>query len=65
MMDTHDPAHPASLPSDVSSAFDLLARGVQRQLWRMGWTELRPIQVHAIRVVTQSDADMVIAAETA
>ncbi len=65
MTDTNDSAQPASPSSDVARAFDLLARGVQRQLWRMGWTELRPIQVHAIRAITQSDADVVIAAETA
>ncbi|MCO6439370.1 MAG: DEAD/DEAH box helicase [Phycisphaerae bacterium] len=65
MTDTNDFSQPASPSSDVSSAFELLARGVQRQLWRMGWTELRPIQVHAIRAITQSDADVVIAAETA
>lgn len=65
MTDTNDPAQQASPSSDVSHAFDLLARGVQRQLWRMGWKELRPIQVQAIRAITQSDADVVIAAETA
>lgn len=65
MTNTNDPAQPASASSDVSSAFDLLNRGVQRQLWRMGWTELRPIQIHAIRAITQSNTDVVIAAETA
>lgn len=49
----------------VGKAFDLLARGVQRQLWRMGWTELRPIQVETIRTIMLTDADVVIASETA
>lgn len=54
------------LPAGTSAdAFSLLAPGVQRQLWRMGWTQLRPIQVEAIRIITQSEHHCVIAAETA
>lgn len=51
--------------SKVAEAFSLLAPGVQRQLWRMGWTQLRPIQVDAIRTVMQTDHHCVITAETA
>lgn len=62
------PDHPGtpdeSAPS-VEQAFSLLATGVQRQLWRMSWTHLRPIQVEAIRTITESDRHCVIAAETA
>src|SRR3989304_1916356 len=49
----------------VTEAVSLLAPGVQRQLWRMGWTQLRGIQVDAIRTVTQTDRHCIIAAETA
>lgn len=52
-------------PLDVGGAFALLAPGVQQQLWRMGWTHLRPIQVDAIRHVICTDGHCVIAAETA
>lgn len=65
MTNTNDSVQPSSPTNEVDSAFNLLARGVQRQLWRMGWTELRPIQVHAIREIIQSDVDVVIAAQTA
>jgi ATP-dependent Lhr-like helicase len=51
--------------SASDSAFALLDEGLQRQLWRMRWDSLRPIQVDAIRAVLETDADIVIAAETA
>lgn len=63
--DNAQSAADASAQEAVAKAFDLLARGVQRQLWRMGWTELRPIQVDAIRTIMLTGADMVIASETA
>lgn len=47
------------------AAFDLLAAPIQHCLWRMGWTELRPIQSEAIRAVLQSDNDLIISAATA
>lgn len=48
------------------AAFDLLCGPIQEVLVRrMGWTELRPIQVDAIKVVLQSDVDLIIAAATA
>lgn len=59
------PETPDKSAAAVAEAFSLLAAGVQRQLWRMGWTQLRPIQVDAIRTLTQTDRHCVIAAETA
>ncbi len=55
----------AAPQSDSSSAFALLAEGMQRQLYRMGWTRLRPIQARAIRTYLQTDAHVLITAETA
>jgi len=52
-------------PSRNASAFDLLAEGIQRQLYGMGWRELREIQASAIRVILQTDQDLLIMAETA
>src|SRR5882762_36285 len=51
--------------SESASAFDLLAEGLQRQLYRMRWAALRPIQSTAIRAFVKSDADLLIMAETA
>ena len=51
--------------ADVAGAFSLLAPGVQEQLWKMNWKELRPIQVEAIRLVLTTDRPVVISAETA
>lgn len=47
------------------SSFDLLAAPIQRALWNMGWTALRPIQEQAIPIVLQSDRDLIISARTA
>lgn len=52
-------------PDAEPHAFTLLAEGVQRQLYSMGWRELRAIQAKAIRAYTQSDHDLLIVAETA
>jgi ATP-dependent Lhr-like helicase len=49
----------------AAAAFDLLATPIQQSLWRMGWTELRPIQSDAIRAVLQTDSDLIISAATA
>jgi ATP-dependent helicase Lhr and Lhr-like helicase len=46
-------------------AFDMLARGVQRCLWDLGWQELRPIQIDTIRAMNTSHDDLIIMAETA
>ncbi len=51
------------MPAD--NAFDLLHRGVQRQLWAMAWTELRPLQTDAIRRILCGDGHLVLAAATA
>jgi ATP-dependent Lhr-like helicase len=56
---------PPPPPPDSGSAFELLAEGVQRQLYRMRWTSLRPVQVEAIRTYFGSSGDMLIMAETA
>lgn len=50
---------------DQTPAFDLLHEGVRRQLWRMGWTHLRPLQVGAIRAVVQTDDHLILSAATA
>lgn len=57
------PLNPPS-PSGVP-AFDLLAPGVQRQLYAMGWPSLRPIQADAIRAFSGTGNDLLIMAETA
>lgn len=49
----------------VRDAFSLLAPGIQRQLWRMGWTQLRPIQVDAIHAILGAEQDLLIPADTA
>lgn len=48
-----------------AAAFDLLARGLQRQLYALKWPSLRPIQVDAIRRFATTDDDLLIMAETA
>lgn len=52
-------------PQDTHGAFDLLAQGLQRQLYAMKWPSLRPIQVAAIRTYLQTDRHLLIMAETA
>ena len=47
------------------NAFDLLSPPIQECLWRMGWTELRPIQSRAIQAVLRSDNDLIVSARTA
>lgn len=49
----------------MTTAFELLHRNVQRKLWDMGWTELRPIQDLAIRHLLHAGGDCVIASPTA
>jgi len=51
--------------SDSHTAFDRLHVGVQRQLWRMGWAELRPLQVQTIHAVVGTDRNVVLSAATA
>ena len=47
------------------TAFELLEKPIQRALWDMRWSNLRPIQVDAIHKVTQSHDDLIISARTA
>jgi ATP-dependent Lhr-like helicase len=45
--------------------YDRLAPFIQEYLYQQGWTELRPVQVDACRVVFDTDAHLLIAAGTA
>src|SRR5689334_13297776 len=56
---------PTAGAAAVASAFAMLHPGVQRQLWRMGWTQLRQLQVDAIRLITTTATPLVLAAATA
>lgn len=46
-------------------AFNLLHPKLQEKLYKMGWTELRPIQVNAINEIFNSDKNLIISANTA
>jgi ATP-dependent Lhr-like helicase len=48
-----------------ASAFELLHPLLQQELYRMRWTQLRPIQVEAIREILQGDRHLLISAATA
>ncbi len=50
---------------DQTTAFNLLHPGVQRQLWNMKWTTLRPLQVAAIHEILSSDRHSILSAGTA
>ena len=47
------------------SAFELLAPPIQRILWDLKWSELRPIQTEAIQAILTEQCDLVISARTA
>lgn len=66
-MPSDDSASPSSTPPSVvdHSAFNMLDRRVQRQLYAMKWTSLRPIQVRAIKSYLGTDRDLLLMAETA
>lgn len=49
----------------MSSAFEKLARPIQKWIRQQGWRELRDIQVRSINAICDSHADIVIAASTA
>lgn len=49
----------------MTSAFDKLARPVQKWIRGQGWRELRDIQSQAIHAITGGTADLIIAATTA
>ena len=45
--------------------FSLLHPGVQAAIWKMGWKELKAIQVQAIHTICKTEKHMVICAPTA
>ena len=49
----------------TTPAFDLLSQSIQHCLWRMNWTELRPIQMDSIRAILQTEDDLIVSAATA
>ena len=49
----------------MRSAFDKLARPVQKWIRSQGWSELRQIQVDAVHVIADSEDDLIISASTA
>jgi len=49
----------------IKRAFDLLHPAIQKELYRMRWTRLRPIQVAAIQEIIKGNCDIVISAITA
>lgn len=53
------------LPSPEPSAFSLLHRSLQEQLYRMQWTSLRAIQTAAIREVLLGSRHLLLSAQTA
>jgi len=49
----------------VTSAFDRLARPIQKWVRDQGWRELRDIQSRAAQIILGSEADIILAASTA
>ncbi|MCF8709594.1 ATP-dependent helicase Lhr and Lhr-like helicase [Sphingobium faniae] len=49
----------------MSTAFDKLARPIQKWIREQGWRELRDIQARATHVLMDGDADLIVAASTA
>ena len=49
----------------MSSAFDKLARPVQKWVRSKGWRELRQIQADSVHVVMDGNADLIVSASTA
>ena len=47
------------------TAFELLHPAIRQALYDQHWDELRPLQVEAIQVFSDSDADLVLSAATA
>jgi ATP-dependent helicase Lhr and Lhr-like helicase len=47
------------------TAFSLLHPGVQQAVWKMQWSEFKPIQVQSIHAVCESKNHLVICAPTA
>lgn len=63
------PGSPADGPdaadARMRAAFERLDRGVQKQLYRMGWRSLRRIQVEAIHTIADDTRHLLITAGTA
>ena len=51
--------------NNESDAFQLLERGLQRWMWKKGWTELRQIQESAVVPILDGKRDVILAAPTA
>jgi len=49
----------------MTSAFDMLARPVQKWIRQQGWRELRDVQTKSIHALCESEDDLIIAASTA
>ncbi|UBF25846.1 DEAD/DEAH box helicase [Kovacikia minuta CCNUW1] len=49
----------------MTAPYDRLAPFIQEHIYKQGWTELRPVQVEACRVIFNTDAHLLIAAGTA
>lgn len=49
----------------MSTAFDKLARPIQKWIRQQGWKELRDIQARATHVIMDSNRDLIVAASTA
>lgn len=47
------------------SAFSLLSDGVQRAIFRQGWTQLHSIQARSIKSLRETDFDLIVSAPTA
>ena len=55
----------SSSASEAAGAFDCLNPNIQRWIRAQNWSELRPIQVQAIRTILESGRDVLISASTA
>src|SRR5437867_3205548 len=49
----------------MQRAFDLLHPRMQEELYRMGWTRLRPLQIRTIFAILQGSDHLVLSARTA
>ena len=49
----------------MSTAFDKLARPIQKRIRQQGWKELRDIQARATHVLMDGNRDLIVAASTA
>ncbi|MBO3458087.1 DEAD/DEAH box helicase [Aetokthonos hydrillicola Thurmond2011] len=50
---------------DASSTFSRLAPFIQEYIYNNNWTELRPVQIEACKVIFNTDAHLLVAAGTA